>query len=506
MEVTVLEHPRIRSEEHFNDIANTPLWSCLIGGYAASALRYAGHDVNYTDASAKGYNFPETEELIESLSPDLLCINAVYFWEHTGWLFEMLESLRQKGFKGHIALMGFFPSLAYRVILENIRAVDSVIVGECEDTVVRLADRLEKGRSIAGIPGLAVLINGTAGIGSPLKVSEDPDRFIFPERIKGNGCASASVLASRGCYNHCAFCLVPPFYGCGPLWKGRSPENIVLEMEELYGQGIGDYYFIDPNFIGPGKKGRARCEKIMDMIRPMNITFGMETRPNDLDHFIFERLVNSGLKSLLLGVESGSKNMLEGLNKGAKVNVSENAIKICREFGVEPEIGFLMFVPDASLSDLEYNYEFLMRNNLLDRLERTANLLAHRQIVLMGTSGFRKYEQEGRLAKIGMLGFEGDVRYLDKRVKIVSDTVIFACLYVLENMENPESPIFWKKKGKDELYSRVSSGLNDYLVNMFPEIIREVRKDPASFSEEEYQGMIVDGISNVIAEKSIEKV
>jgi hypothetical protein len=32
MKITVLEHPRLPSDAHFNDIANTPLWSCLMGG------------------------------------------------------------------------------------------------------------------------------------------------------------------------------------------------------------------------------------------------------------------------------------------------------------------------------------------------------------------------------------------------------------------------------------------------------------------------------------------
>jgi hypothetical protein len=31
MKITILEHPRLPSDAHFNDIANTPLWSCLMG-------------------------------------------------------------------------------------------------------------------------------------------------------------------------------------------------------------------------------------------------------------------------------------------------------------------------------------------------------------------------------------------------------------------------------------------------------------------------------------------
>ena len=37
MRILLLEHPREASEAHFNDIANTPLWSCLMTGYTGAA-------------------------------------------------------------------------------------------------------------------------------------------------------------------------------------------------------------------------------------------------------------------------------------------------------------------------------------------------------------------------------------------------------------------------------------------------------------------------------------
>ncbi len=239
-----------------------------------------------------------------------------------------------------------------------------------------------------------------AGPRAPLR---DPDLFDFPMRADG-GFRTASILGSRGCYNHCSFCPVPSFYNNGPLWRGRSPENILLEMQGLISMGIRDFYFADPNFIGPGKKGKNRTLRLLELIRPLKITFGMETRPEDLDEEIMENLVSSGFTSMLLGVESGSKTLLGQLSKGATLNSSERAIALCRSFGIEPEIGFLMFVPDSTLSDLGENLEFLRKNNLLDRLDRTANLFSHFHIVLMGTSGYRRYQKEGRLTPAGYHG------------------------------------------------------------------------------------------------------
>ena len=60
------------------------------------------------------------------------------------------------------------------------------------------------------------------------------------------------------------------------------------------------------------------------------------------------QLRSAGLQSLLIGVESGSPHVLGQLNKGASITASEQAIAYCRMAGIEPEIGFLMFVPDGT--------------------------------------------------------------------------------------------------------------------------------------------------------------
>ncbi len=472
MNICVLEHPRIRSEKRFNDIANTPLWSCLMGGYVAASLKQAGHDICYLDAANKGWDFGKTLEKVLDLSPDLICVNAVYIWEHTTKLIDFLWEIKANGFAGHVSLFGFFPTLAYNEILKNAYLVDSIALGECENTFVQLATRLARGENWKDTTGLAFLSSTgvkLSGIRSPEKNLE---KLPFPLR-ELEPTSTASILASRGCYNHCSFCPIPSFYNNGPLWRGRTPENVYKEMAELTDKGYGDFYFADPNFIGPGKNGKKRISMLMDLILPLKITFGMETRPNDLDAYILERLVLAGFKSLLLGIESASLHVLDGLNKGSiHNNDGKRAIDLCRDAGIEPEIGFLMFVPDSSVDDLKINFEFLKENNLLDRLDRTANIIGHRQIVFMGTSGYRQFEEEGRLKKAGVLGFEGDVSYRDEKVRWISGIMVHACLFVLAHMEKADSPVHWRKSHDCPESLRV----NRYLVSLFDDLLFQVQK------------------------------
>jgi len=469
MKIIVLEHPRWPSEPHFNDIAHTPLWSCLMGGYAAAALAAAGHEVIYLDATGvdeKGvaWDFCRVREKILGIGPRMLCVNTVYFWEQTPRLFEMFAQLRAAGFDAHICLFGFFPTLAWHAVLSHAPTVDTIAVGEPERTLCDLAHALERslafdGTAYGDIPGLA---SGgpdhprLAGIRAP---EPDPDRFPWPERNLRPG-ETAMVLASRGCYNHCTFCPIPSFYADGALWRGRSTAAVAAEIEGLAGAGVTHVYFADPNFMGPGRNGRERAMDLADRMRGLGISFGMETRPGDLTRDLLQELKAGGLSSLLLGVESGSSGLLDRMDKQHSSMASERAIGLCRDVGIEPEIGFLMFLPESRLFDIAENLAFLERNRLLDRLDRTANLLSHRQIVLMGTSGYRRCRREGRLIPAGPFGFEGAVAYADHRVRRLADLVPYACLRVIREMGRPGSPIHWTRDPKEDAPRRI----NDWLV------------------------------------------
>lgn len=487
MDIIVLEHPRLPSARHFNDIANTPLWSCLMGGYTAARLRQGGHDGIYWDAALKGWDFDRTGHEILMNPPALLCINAVYFWEKTPSLFDFIRNLRESGFRGHINLFGFFPTLAWRFILEEIPAVDSIAVGECEHTVAELADHLEDNRLWGNISGLASR-DSSGGFTHSHRVPEkNPDILPFPLRLPNAG-DTAAILASRGCYNHCSFCPIPSFYDQGPLWRGRSPENVFEEIRALVEKGITDFYFVDPNFVGPGKKGKARIMALMALIRPLGITFGMETRPQDLDHEILEHMRTAGFQTLLMGIESGSAAVLGQLNKNGAGTaareaksaasappIGQQAIDLCRAHGIEPEIGFLMFVPDSTLDDLKQNFEFLWHNRLLDRLERTANLLCHYQIVLSGTTGYERFVAEKRLEPCGLFGFEGKIVYSDPAVTWMAELVVPACLHVLKAMAQPSSPIYWETGATGKTAERI----NHFLVELFRNLMGQAASQKA---------------------------
>jgi anaerobic magnesium-protoporphyrin IX monomethyl ester cyclase len=466
MHIILLEHPREPSPAHFNDIANTPLWSCLMTGYAGAALLQAGFEVNLVDATP--WTFSDTRQYLLDHPGDLLAIHGVYFWEKTETLFHLLSDLRRRRYRPPICLYGFFPTLMWRDILDQVPAVDYVIVGEPEETVVALAKSLEAGTGTHA-EGLAVRAQGQATLAGFRPGIKLLDQLPFPLRPSLATEETICVLASRGCYNRCSFCLIPTLDGGRSAWRGRTPENVAAEISQLMARGKKDFYFVDPNFIGPGKAGKERAVQLGNTLKGLGITFGMETRANDITPAIMRSLVDAGLTSLLIGLESGSPQILQRLDKHTSIIQNEQAIAMVREAGLEPEIGFIMFDAASTLDDLAQNLEFLRRNGLLGQLGRTANLLYHDHIAFKGTAGYEKSLAQGRLAPQGLFDFEGRLLYEDDRVGWFAGLMKSLCQFLLREMGDPMSAIYWRLEG---VGTEPHQTVNDQLVEIFTRLLR----------------------------------
>jgi anaerobic magnesium-protoporphyrin IX monomethyl ester cyclase len=462
MHIILLEHPRVRSKNHFNDIANTPLWSCLMPGYAASSLREAGYTATILDAAR--LSFEDTVLAILKNFPDILAVHSVYFWEHTEKLFLMLAELRKQGFAGVICLFGFFPTLAWKEILTQIEAVDYIVAGEPEETLVELVQTIADSGNVKPAPGLAARIGGKPMLPGFRKPITPLDKLPFPARPQIKQEETASILASRGCYNGCSFCLIPTLDGNKAIWRRRSTANVFEEMRQLKEMEKTDFYFVDPNFIGPGQTGQDQARDLAEAISELKISFGMETRARDIHLPLLQVLHDAGLSSLLIGIESGNSRVLQRLCKRTTVTDNERAIALVRETGLEPEIGFIMFDSESTIEDIRENLAFLERNHLLDRLDRTANLLYHDQIVFKGTPGYTLASQQGRLTPHGLWGFEGEKIYADPRAGWLAGYMRYICKNIFAEMSRSDSKIYWHKA---EALQEPFQEINNLLVQIF---------------------------------------
>jgi len=429
-----------------NDVANAPLSASLMTGYAAAMLEAADHAVAIVEGHLAGLAAEEVVARAAASEPDLLGVHLVYDWSDGRHVARLLAALHAELGPLPIVLYGFYPTFAWDDLLARHPEVTAVIVGEPEATIVEVAAALRVGRGAAGavrgpaaalavVPGLAV--RGEAGkprLTAARPLISDLDALPFPRRTpEMTRLRETNVAGSRGCYGACTFCTINPFYGGRSAWRPRSPESVAAEIEAALAARPSQrrFYFADPNFFGPGARGRERALALARLIgERFDIRFGLEGRVNDIDEELVAALVAAGFDELLIGLESGSDATLKRLNKHTSVEQNRRALRILRAAGIEPNVGFIMFEPGSSLADVRVNLAFLEEEGLLERLAVTANVLCHQQIVLRPTPAYADAAAAGQLVVSPHDRYEGMVPYSHPEVAFLAETMAEACRHV----------------------------------------------------------------------------
>lgn len=481
MKILLLEHPRSISPDRCNDIANTPLSSCLLSGYAAAMLQSKGHQVVIVEGYMDGLPYSEIEKKVADFQPDILGIHMVYHWQDDLELYAFMEKIKSTGMSSCVMVYGFYPTIAYEDILMKCSAVNAIIVGEVELTVVELVEAVADKGNLDEVAGLAVRNTEGQLVCSRREVVADMDSLPRPVRTEGMYCIpEVNIQGSRGCYGGCTFCYINPFYGCGSRWRGRSPENIIAEIDSIIAErGVRDFYFTDPNFFGPGPKGQERARRIAALLKTRNIRFGLEGRVNDIHDETIAALADAGLRHILIGLESGRDSSLKRMNKMTTVAQNEAAVKTLRKHGIEPNIGFIMFEPDATLEDISVNLEFLLRNDLLNNLAISANLLYHHQIILKGTPAFRELQKQGRLQLQPGSSYEGITSFSNSQVAVLAELMRRLTNYLFDRMSGIWGGHVIEPANAQEKYAKI----NQRLVEIFSDSLTALEKGE-TFSEE----------------------
>jgi radical SAM superfamily enzyme YgiQ (UPF0313 family) len=117
--------------------------------YMASALEGRGHQVDIIPFNSK-HDIPRVLEQVTSLDPKITGLSMV-FTSRAREFCRLAQTLREKGYTGHLIAGGHFASFNCERLLQDFPAFDSVALGEGEELVCELADHLDE---IFKIPGL----------------------------------------------------------------------------------------------------------------------------------------------------------------------------------------------------------------------------------------------------------------------------------------------------------------------------------------------------------------
>jgi len=295
-------------------------------GYLAKVLESRGDKVKILDIGIEGESEKKISNFIELFSPNVVGITVqTHNYSKALMIAGLVKRLNPKC---PVILGGPHPSILTEDTLSE-PTVDIVMRGEGDISIVELMDCLEHGCSLDSIRGISFKKNGKINHNEDRPFIEDINTIPFPAwhlfkmdeyLAKINGCKVAPVLSSRGCPFRCIFCYRGP--SAGKIFRPRSPENVVSEIEQLRGlYGIGSILFVDDTFT----LNQKRAEKICDLLieKQLGISWRCQTRADCLNINLLKKMKMSNCIDISIGVESGNRKILAATQKQRK-NINDN--------------------------------------------------------------------------------------------------------------------------------------------------------------------------------------
>jgi radical SAM superfamily enzyme YgiQ (UPF0313 family) len=255
---------------------------------------------------------------------------------------------------------GYHPSLLPEMTLAE-DYVDIVVIREGENIIVDLATALSNGDDLKKVNSIVFKEDGkiiyTPTARQPL-LSEFPSVSydlldIEAYRSENN---IASILSTRACPFRCSFCNTAM-----RKVHFRTIDQTIEEIEILVKRyKFTNIFFQDSLFFISKKRVMELTRRIIES--GLNILWKAKARANSFKGYSLEEiklLQKSGLRSLFIGLESGSPRILDLMLKDTTPTDAEETAAICKDFNFEFYASFMYAVYRDSVESLKETIEHI---------------------------------------------------------------------------------------------------------------------------------------------------
>ena len=266
---------------------------------------------------------------------------------------------------------GWHPSLFPRECLAE-PSVDVTVQGQGEATFAEIVDRLARGEGLAGCAGC---VHRSAD-GADEKIRREPPRpFIDINKFRSHdfslidveryfvlkGKRQLDVISSQGCPFRCAFCADPFVYQ--RKWSGLEPARMGEEIDALWQQyRFDDLSFQDETYFTYAQRVEAVADEFLSRGRPFTWAATLRADQGErLGEEGFAKCKASGLRRVLVGVESGSQEMMDRIQKDIRLEQVLLVAERCRDHDVAAIFPFIVGFPGETPEEVRASLDFAKR-------------------------------------------------------------------------------------------------------------------------------------------------
>ena len=313
----------------------------------------------------KGVQYKDTdmhEDLIKKVNefrPHLIGITMV---EDTfGLGMSLLSTIRD--YEVPVIAGGVFTTFSADEVLSN-ENVDMVCIGEGEEALVELCEKMSRNEDYSGTKNLLVKKNGKI-IKNPMRQLTDLDKVpfidydIFERKrlyrpMQGKIYTMVHVEIDRGCPYNCPYCEAPYLRdlfrdeGAGTYYRSKSVSRVIDEMRHLVKKYNPDYVnFNSETFLAkPVNKLKELAEAYMKHI---GLPFWCQTRPETITDEKVRILKEMNCQNTQFGIEHGNEDFRSKVLKRRYTNEQMlEAFKIVEKYEIAYTVNNIIGFPDET--------------------------------------------------------------------------------------------------------------------------------------------------------------
>jgi radical SAM superfamily enzyme YgiQ (UPF0313 family) len=343
---------------------------------AAQALRN-GLSVQIFNISNSPW--PDIETLIHHLDADLFGLSCMT--ANRRGVAMLAQLIRDIHPGSHIVVGGPHVTALPIETLRHIQAIDTVVVGEGEQTFLDIIRCLQENKPVRGIPGTAWRSPNGYQLGPHREQIRDLDALASPFDYFN----MHTILTSRGCPMQCTFCSSSLMWGKRVRFHSAA---YVLEMLEtaINRNGQRIISFKDDTFTANKPRVLAICEGIRK--RHLEFIWSCDTRADYLDDKLLYEMRRAGCIRISVGVESASDIILKNIKKRLSLDRLFDVTQSAKKFGIQ--IRYYMMVGNRG----ETQETFQQSLDFINRAKPNQFVFSQLHIY-PGTEEFDIFEKQG---------------------------------------------------------------------------------------------------------------
>ena len=282
-----------------------PLGLVLLGG----PLLDADHTVQLIDNDLYGWPLEKLVTEIAAFRPDYILLGHTGSTAAHNSCLQTALALREALPAVGIVYGGIYPTYAATEILQQYPAIDAIIRGEGEQTVLELISAWEAGTPLAQVEGISWQVGAQVHTNRQRPPIQDLDAYRpgwelvdwAGYELFGQGRA-AGIQFSRGCPLTCTYCGQWLFW---KKWRHRSPENFVAQLRLLAEEyGVKIVWLADENFGADRAAALAVLRLLVEADLGLSLNINMTAADIVRDADLLPLYKAAGVDYVVMGVES----------------------------------------------------------------------------------------------------------------------------------------------------------------------------------------------------------